>query len=60
MFFCLSTISKFCLDIGINSYIYIYLLKLLGFSEDEIAYFIAFVGIFSCIAQVNKTSLDSL
>jgi hypothetical protein len=58
MFFCLSTISKFCLDMGISSYIY--LLKLLGFSEDEIAYFIAFVGIFSCIAQVNKTSLDSL
>ncbi|CAF5184114.1 unnamed protein product, partial [Rotaria magnacalcarata] len=24
---------------------------MLGFSEDEIAYFIAFVGIFSCIAQ---------
>jgi hypothetical protein len=27
---------------------------MLGFSEDEIAYFIAFVGIFSCIAQVTK------
>jgi hypothetical protein len=27
---------------------------MLGFSEDEIAYFIAFVGIFSCIAQVKK------
>lgn len=28
--------------------------KLLGFSEDEIAYFIAFVGIFSCVAQVQR------
>ena len=27
---------------------------MLGFSEEEIAYFIAFVGIFSCIAQVKK------
>jgi hypothetical protein len=27
---------------------------MLGFSEDEIAYFIAFIGILSCIAQVNN------
>jgi hypothetical protein len=25
---------------------------MLGFSEDEVAYFIAFIGILSCIAQV--------
>ncbi len=29
---------------------------MLGFSEDEVAYFIAFIGILSCIAQVNKKS----
>jgi hypothetical protein len=28
-----------------------------GSSEDEIAYFIAFVGILSCIAQVNNECL---
>ena len=28
------------------------LLQMLGFSEDEVAYFIAFIGILSCIAQV--------
>ena len=26
---------------------------MLGFSEDEVAYFIAFIGILSCIAQVS-------
>ncbi len=29
-----------------------------GFSENEIAYFIAFVGILSCIAQVNNECLS--
>jgi hypothetical protein len=29
---------------------------MLGFSEDEVAYFIAFIGILSCISQVNNKS----
>ena len=32
---------------------------MLGFSEDEVAYFIAFIGILSCIAQVQDTDVLS-
>ena len=36
---------------------FVYFIKrMLGFSEDEAAYFIALIGILSCIVQVSRDS----
>jgi len=48
---CLIVLLSYLPEAGQYSCFFVYLRLLLGFSEDEIAYFIAFVGIFSCIAQ---------
>ncbi|CAF1378366.1 unnamed protein product [Adineta steineri] len=48
---CLIVLLSYLPEAGQYSCFFMYLRLLLGFSEDEIAYFIAFVGIFSCIAQ---------
>ncbi|CAF3566652.1 unnamed protein product [Rotaria socialis] len=48
---CLIVLLSYLPEAGQYSCFFVYLRLMLGFSEDEIAYFIAFVGIFSCIAQ---------
>ncbi|CAF1081385.1 unnamed protein product [Rotaria sordida] len=48
---CLIVLLSYLPEAGQYSCFFVYLRLMLAFSEDEIAYFIAFVGIFSCIAQ---------
>ncbi|CAF0839413.1 unnamed protein product [Rotaria sp. Silwood1] len=48
---CLIVLLSYLPEAGQYSCFFVYLRLMLGFSEDEIAYFIAFVGILSCIAQ---------
>ncbi|CAF4364523.1 unnamed protein product, partial [Rotaria magnacalcarata] len=48
---CLIVLLSYLPEAGQYSCFFVYLRLMLGFSEDEVAYFIAFIGILSCIAQ---------
>ncbi|UJR30225.1 hypothetical protein I4U23_017763 [Adineta vaga] len=48
---CLIVLLSYLPEAGQYSCFFVYLRLVLGFSEDEVAYFIAFIGILSCIAQ---------
>ncbi|CAF4800093.1 unnamed protein product [Rotaria sp. Silwood1] len=48
---CLIVLLSYLPEAGQYSCFFVYLRLMLGFTEDEVAYFIAFIGILSCIAQ---------
>ncbi|CAF3121053.1 unnamed protein product [Rotaria socialis] len=48
---CFIVLLSYLPEAGQYSCFFVYLRLMLGFSEDEVAYFIAFIGILSCIAQ---------
>ncbi|CAF1133727.1 unnamed protein product [Adineta ricciae] len=48
---CLIVLLSYLPEAGQYSCFFVYLRLVLGFSEDEVAYFIAFIGVLSCIAQ---------
>ncbi|CAF1495842.1 unnamed protein product, partial [Rotaria sordida] len=48
---CLIVLLSYLPEAGQYSCFFVYLRLMLGFSEDEVAYFIAFIGVLSCIAQ---------
>ena len=50
---CLTVFLSYLPEAGQYSCFFVYLKLIVGFSPEQVAYFIAYVGILSCIAQVN-------
>lgn len=49
---CVTVFLSYLPEAGQYSCFFVYLKLIVGFSQQEVAYFIAYVGILSCIAQV--------
>jgi hypothetical protein len=49
---CVTVFLSYLPEAGQYSCFFVYLKLIVGFTQQEVAYFIAYVGIFSCIAQV--------
>ena len=50
---CFTVFLSYLPEAGQYSCFFVYLKLIVGFSQEQVAYFIAYVGILSCIAQVN-------
>lgn len=50
---CVTVFLSYLPEAGQFSCFFIYLKLIVGFSQSQVAYFIAYVGIFSCICQVS-------
>ena len=50
---CVTVFLSYLPEAGQYSCFFVYLKLIVGFSQQEVAYFIAYVGILSCIAQVS-------
>lgn len=51
---CITVFLSYLPEAGQYSCFFVYLKLIVGFSPQQIAYFIAFVGIMSCLAQVSS------
>jgi hypothetical protein len=49
---CITVFLSYLPEAGQYSCFFVYLKLIVGFSQQQVAYFIAYVGILSCICQV--------
>lgn len=54
---CITVFLSYLPEAGQYSCFFVYLKLIVGFSQQQVAYFIAYVGILSCIAQVSPSFL---
>lgn len=52
---CITVFLSYLPEAGQYSCFFVYLKLIVGFSQQQVAYFIAYVGILSCIAQVSPS-----
>ncbi len=57
---CITVFLSYLPEAGQFSCFFIYLKLIVGFTQQQVAYYIAYVGILSCIAQVSQLNLTIL
>ena len=55
---CVTVFLSYLPEAGQYSCFFVYLKLIVGFSQQQVAYFIAYVGILSCISQVSERNLN--